>query len=107
MYPWPPLPYSSSPDHGQSVWIDFLSRPFVRDGDLEALVHEGVNGVTSNPDDLPGGDRRGRRLRRQLREVLKEERDPKEVFLGLAVEDIPRRVRHPPAAVGRGGRQRP
>ena len=66
---------------GQSVWIDFLSRSFVRDGDLEALVREGVSGVTSNPTifeqavasgeyDVPPGA------------------DPKEVFLEIAREDI-------------------
>ena len=36
-------------EHGQSVWIDYLSRRFVKDGDLKGLVKEGVVGVTSNP----------------------------------------------------------
>ena len=36
-------------EHGQSVWIDFLSRRFVEDGELEELVRTGVHGVTSNP----------------------------------------------------------
>jgi transaldolase len=75
-------------DHGQSVWIDFLSRPFVRDGDLEALVGQGVAGVTSNPTIFQGAIAEGDAYDDQLREVLKEEREPKEVFLALAVEDI-------------------
>ena len=36
-------------EHGQSPWIDYISRSFVRGGDLEALVDQGVVGVTSNP----------------------------------------------------------
>jgi len=83
-----PTPLQQLSDHGQSVWIDFLSRPFVRDGDLEALVHEGVNGVTSNPTIFQAAIAEGDAYDDQLREVLKEERDPKEVFLALAVEDI-------------------
>src|SRR4051812_17942643 len=83
-----PTPLQQLSDHGQSVWIDFLSRPFVRDGDLEALVHEGVNGVTSNPTIFQAAIAEGDAYDDQLREVLQDERDPKEVFLALAVEDI-------------------
>jgi transaldolase len=73
---------------GQSVWIDFLSRNFVRDGDLEALVAEGVDGVTSNPTIFQAAIADGDAYDEQLREVLKTETEPKEVFLALAVEDI-------------------
>ena len=83
-----PTPLQQLSDHGQSVWIDFLSRPFVRDGDLEALVHEGVNGVTSNPTIFQAAIAEGDAYDDQLREVLKEERDPKEIFLALAADDI-------------------
>jgi transaldolase / glucose-6-phosphate isomerase len=35
---------------GQSVWLDFLSRPFLRQGGLERLMEQdGLGGVTSNP----------------------------------------------------------
>src|SRR4051794_8535242 len=81
-------PLQALTDHGQSVWIDFLSRPFVRDGDLEALVREGVRGVTSNPTIFQSAIAEGDAYDEQLREVLKEEREPKEVFVALAAEDI-------------------
>ena len=42
-------PLQQLAEHGQAVWIDFVSRRFVRDGDLQGLVDEGVVGVTSNP----------------------------------------------------------
>ena len=37
-------------EHGQSVWLDFLSRDFLGDRGLERLVREdAVSGVTANP----------------------------------------------------------
>ena len=36
--------------HGQSVWLDYLSRDLVRSGQLEEMVeNDGVGGITSNP----------------------------------------------------------
>jgi transaldolase len=84
----PDTPLKQLSAHGQSVWIDFLSRPFVEDGDLEALVREGVVGVTSNPTIFQGAIAEGDAYDDQLREVLQTEREPKEVFLALAVQDI-------------------
>jgi transaldolase len=75
-------------EHGQSVWIDYLSRPLVRDGGLADLIREGVSGVTSNPTIFQGAIAGSEEYDEQLREVLKTESDPKEVFLALAREDI-------------------
>src|SRR4030088_1689393 len=37
-------------NHGQAVWLDFLPRGFVAQGDLKKLIDtDGVKGVTSNP----------------------------------------------------------
>jgi transaldolase / glucose-6-phosphate isomerase len=37
-------------DLGQSVWLDFLSRRFIAEGGLKALINDdGLAGVTSNP----------------------------------------------------------
>jgi len=84
----PETPLQQLAAHGQSVWIDFLSRPFVLDGDLEALSREGVKGVTSNPTIFQAAIAEGEAYDDQLREVLKTETEPKEVFLALAIEDI-------------------
>jgi transaldolase / glucose-6-phosphate isomerase len=36
--------------HGQALWLDFLSRQFLREGGLKNLVEQdGLTGVTSNP----------------------------------------------------------
>ena len=57
-------PLQELADHGQSVWIDYLSRPFVQDGDLAGLVEQGVVGVTSNPTIFQGAIAEGDALRR-------------------------------------------
>jgi transaldolase len=75
-------------EHGQSPWIDFLSRSFLRDGELGGLVEDGIVGVTSNPTIFQGAIAEGGAYDEQLREVLEREQDPKEVFLALAREDI-------------------
>ena len=84
----PDTPLTQLSALGQSVWIDFLSRTFVEDGDLAGLVDQGVVGVTSNPTIFQAAIADGDAYDDQLREVLKTETEPKEVFLALAVKDI-------------------
>jgi transaldolase len=74
---------------GQSVWIDFLSRRLIKEGELERLMRDdAVVGVTSNPTIFQKAISEGDAYDEQLREVLAEEHDPKEVFLKLAVKDV-------------------
>jgi transaldolase len=76
-------------DYGQSVWIDFLSRDLLRSGELERRMREdAVVGVTSNPTIFQKAISAGDAYDEQLREVLQEETDPKEIFLRLAERDI-------------------
>jgi transaldolase len=84
----PETPHQQLSAHGQSVWLDYLSRPFIRDGELAAMVRSGVAGVTSNPTIFQAAIADGDAYDEQLREVLQSETDPKEVFLALAVRDI-------------------
>ena len=74
---------------GQSVWIDYLSRRLVHGGELGRLIAEdAVVGVTSNPTIFQKAIAEGDAYDQQLREVLAEEDDAKEVFLRLAVKDV-------------------
>ncbi len=81
-------PLKQLAEHGQSPWIDYLSRPLLRDGDLAKLVGDGILGVTSNPTIFQGAITDGDAYDEQLGEVLKSETDPKKVFLALAQVDI-------------------
>ena len=74
---------------GQSVWIDYLSRDLLESGELARLHEEdAVVGVTSNPTIFQKAISAGDAYDEQLREELEEERDPKELFLRLAVKDV-------------------
>jgi transaldolase len=74
---------------GQSVWIDFLSRDLLKSGGLARLMRDdAVVGVTSNPTIFQKAISAGESYDEQLREVLKDERDPKEIFVRLAAQDI-------------------
>jgi transaldolase len=74
---------------GQSVWIDTISREWLQNGFLEKLMREdAVVGVTSNPTIFQKALAGGTWYDEQLREVLHEEHDPKEIFYRLAVDDI-------------------
>jgi transaldolase len=82
-------PLQELADHGQSVWIDYLSRPFVQDGDLAGLVDQGIVGVTSNPTIFQGAIAEGDAYDDQIREIVSSgESEPKEIFIQLAADDI-------------------
>jgi transaldolase len=82
-------PLQELADHGQSVWIDYLSRPFVQDGDLAGLVEQGIKGVTSNPTIFQGAIAEGDAYDEQIRELVSNgEKEPKEIFVALAADDI-------------------
>jgi transaldolase len=81
-------PLQQLADRGQSVWLDYLSRKFVREGDLKGLIDDGVVGVTSNPTIFQGAIAEGDAYDEQIRSLAGELDDPKEIFWRLAVDDI-------------------
>jgi transaldolase/glucose-6-phosphate isomerase len=83
-------PVKALENHGQAIWLDFLARGFVANGDLKKLIDtDGVKGVTSNPsifekaigssDEYDGAI--GHALQRGDRPIA-------DLFEHLAVEDI-------------------
>jgi transaldolase len=74
---------------GQSVWIDSLSREWLRTGELKRMMDaDAVVGVTSNPTIFQKALSEGDWYDDQLRELLGEVDDPKEIFFRLAFDDI-------------------
>jgi transaldolase len=75
--------------HGQSVWIDYLSRDLLEEGELARMMREdAVVGVTSNPTIFQKAISHGNRYDEQLKQLLEEETDPKEIFLQLSARDV-------------------
>jgi transaldolase len=74
---------------GQSVWIDFLSRNFIHDGDLDDLIEKGVRGATSNPTIFQSAIASGDAYDDQIRSLVEAgTSEPKELFLAVARDDI-------------------
>jgi transaldolase len=74
---------------GQSVWIDFLSREMLQTGELERLMREdAVVGVTSNPTIFQKAISQGDLYDQQIRELVAELDDTKEIFWRLAEKDV-------------------
>jgi transaldolase len=82
-------PLQQLADHGQSVWIDFLSRQLLHSGELARMMREdAVVGVTSNPTIFQKAISQGDAYDEQLRECLERLEDPKEIYLHLTHDDV-------------------
>jgi transaldolase len=74
---------------GQSVWIDSLSRTMLESGKLEQMMRDdAVVGVTTNPTIFQKAIAEGDAYDEQLKELLEQETDPKEIFLQLSARDV-------------------
>lgn len=87
-----PNPIKKLLEINQSFWLDNLSRNLIRSGELQRLIDDnGVTGVTSNPTIFQKAISGSKDYDESLRGFLAEGmRDEKELFLGLAIEDISR-----------------
>jgi transaldolase len=85
----PDTPLDKLSAEGQSVWLDSISRHALKSGELAGMIRDdAVVGVTSNPTIFQNAMAEGDAYDEQLREVLENERDPKEIFYALAHRDI-------------------
>jgi transaldolase/glucose-6-phosphate isomerase len=87
-----PNPLLELPRVGQSVWLDYIRRRMLDDGELKRLVTEdGVRGVTSNPAIFEKAIASGDEYTAQILAVAPAAGgDPRRIFEALAVEDIRR-----------------
>ena len=73
---------------GQAVWLDYIRRSFTQAGDLQALINQGVRGVTSNPaifeQAIAGSDDYDEDIQR----LAGENRTVNDIYEALAIEDI-------------------
>src|SRR6516164_10164520 len=83
-------PVKALENHGQAVWLDFLARGFVANGDLQKLINnDGVKGVTSNPSIFEKAIGSSDEYDAPIGKTLKHgDRPVAELFEELAVEDI-------------------
>jgi len=77
-------------DLGQAIWLDYIRRSFIEQGDLEDLVHDGLRGVTSNPSIFEKAIAGSNDYDDALRRLSGEGKSSQEIYEALAIEDIQR-----------------
>jgi transaldolase len=78
-------------EHGQSYWLDNLTRDALESGELERRVqHEGLCGVTSNPKTFHDSFFKGTRYDEQLQTAAAQGRSSSEIYDLLMVTDVQR-----------------
>ena len=83
-------PLQQLTEHGQSIWLDFISRELVTTDQLERLIDDdAVSGMTSNPTIFEKAIAEGEDYDEQLRQLLSAGvTSPDDLFVELAVSDI-------------------
>src|SRR5579883_2193034 len=75
--------------HGQSCWMDDLTRHMIESGSLARRVgEEGLRGITSNPTIFAEAIERGDGYARDIADAAARRETPKEVYEDLIVSDI-------------------
>jgi transaldolase len=75
-------------EQGTSPWIDFINRRFLEEGELSALIRQGVVGITSNPTIFQKAIAEDELYGEQLERLAAEDRDPYDAFIEIARDDI-------------------
>ncbi len=73
---------------GQSIWCDYLRRAFLTSGEFQALVDQGVSGVTSNPTIFEKAIAGSTDYDSDLRRLVEERKSIREIYETLVLEDI-------------------
>ena len=73
---------------GQSVWLDDFRRGMLRSGELQALIDDGLRGMTSNPTIFEHAIGGSTDYDEGLRALAASPKSDLEIFEQLAVEDV-------------------
>ncbi len=74
---------------GQSVWLDFLSRPLIRSGQLQRGIDEdGLSGLTSNPAIFEKAFSSSDDYDEEIGQLARKGLSAKEIYETLAVGDV-------------------
>ena len=74
--------------HGQSPWLDNLSRSSIADGTLQGWLAKGVRGVTSNPSIFQKAMTAGDAYDEQLRALVQNGASTEDAYWTMAIDDI-------------------
>jgi transaldolase/glucose-6-phosphate isomerase len=86
-----PNPLVGLESFGQSVWLDFLRRAALENGDIQGLIEQdGVSGLTSNPSIFETAIAGSHDYDHAIRSMALEGKSIEEIYEALTIEDIQR-----------------
>ncbi len=77
-------------EHGQSPWIDNITRGMLQSGELQRLIDLGIVGLTSNPTIFQKAIGSGTDYDEALRALAREGKSAEDILDSLVLEDIGR-----------------
>ncbi len=75
---------------GQAIWLDFIRRSLLTSGELQALVDEGLRGMTSNPTIFDKAIAGSDDYDADLQALAAKDLSTLEIYEALAIDDIRR-----------------
>lgn len=82
-------PLKQIPELGQSIWLDYIRRGFLLNGDLKALIdNDALRGVTSNPAIFEEAIAHSTDYKDTITRLAGTNLTTEEIFLNLAMEDV-------------------
>lgn len=73
---------------GQSIWLDYIHRSFIASGELQALIDQGLRGITSNPTIFEKAIVGSHDYDEQLETVVRAGAPAEAIYSALVLEDI-------------------
>ena len=74
--------------YGQSPWLDDLRRSLVTGGDLQALIDDGLRGLTSNPAIFEAAIAKSNDYDDAVRQLAQDGKSVEEIYRTLTVKDV-------------------
>jgi transaldolase len=75
-------------DHGQSPWLDYITRDILKNGRLQELIELGILGLTSNPTIFQRAVSGSELYDDELRRLVREGKSVDEIYDALVLDDI-------------------
>ncbi len=73
---------------GQSIWSDYIRRAFITSGELQAMIDEGLTGVTANPSIFEKAIAGSIDYDEDIKQLVKEGKSSEEIYDALSIKDI-------------------
>lgn len=74
---------------GQSIWLDYIRRSMIANGELKQLINDGLRGMTSNPAIFEKAIAHSDEYDNQIRQLTQQDGiQPIDIYEAIAIQDI-------------------